>query len=42
MATALSVHIPEVPHAGVEDTLPTDLRTSQQRIAEITEMIHVS
>ncbi|XWS73993.1 hypothetical protein CRYUN_Cryun02cG0177100 [Craigia yunnanensis] len=42
MATALSVHIPEVPPAGVGDTLPTDLRTSQQRIAEITEMIHVA
>ncbi|KAE8711385.1 Solanesyl-diphosphate synthase 1 [Hibiscus syriacus] len=42
MATALNVHIPELPRAGVGDTLPTDLRTRQQRIAEITEMIHSS
>ncbi|XVF19821.1 hypothetical protein REPUB_Repub11eG0143700 [Reevesia pubescens] len=42
MATALNVRIPELPPAGVGDTLPTDLRTSQQRIAEITEMIHVA
>ncbi|XWS71545.1 hypothetical protein CRYUN_Cryun03dG0146900 [Craigia yunnanensis] len=42
MATALNVHITEVPPAGVGDTLPTNLRTNQQRIAEITEMIHVA
>ncbi|XVF46803.1 hypothetical protein PTKIN_Ptkin03bG0057600 [Pterospermum kingtungense] len=42
MATALNVHIPELPPPRVGDTLPTDLRTSQQRIAEITEMIHVA
>ncbi|XP_022731425.1 solanesyl diphosphate synthase 3, chloroplastic/mitochondrial-like isoform X5 [Durio zibethinus] len=42
MATALNVHVPELPPAGVGDTLPTDLRTCQQRIAEITEMIHVA
>ncbi|GMI88976.1 geranyl diphosphate synthase 1, GERANYLPYROPHOSPHATE SYNTHASE [Hibiscus trionum] len=42
MATALNVRIPELPPAGVGDTLLTDLRTRQQRIAEITEMIHVA
>ncbi|XWS18676.1 hypothetical protein CRYUN_Cryun32bG0065200 [Craigia yunnanensis] len=42
MATALSVHITEPPAAGVGDTLTTDLRTRQQSIAEITEMIHVA
>ncbi|XP_039003031.1 solanesyl-diphosphate synthase 1, mitochondrial-like [Hibiscus syriacus] len=42
MATALNVHIPELPPAGVGDTLSSDLRTRQQRIAEITEMIHVA
>ncbi|KAK8701345.1 hypothetical protein V6N13_019733 [Hibiscus sabdariffa] len=42
MATALNVRIPELPPAGVGDTLPIDLRTRQQRIAEITEMIHVA
>lgn len=42
MATALNVHIPGLTPPGVGDTLPTDLRTCQQRIAEITEMIHVS
>ncbi|KAK8697889.1 hypothetical protein V6N13_114024 [Hibiscus sabdariffa] len=42
MATALNVRIPELPSAGVGDTLPIDLRTRQQRIAEITEMIHVA
>ncbi|XVE59462.1 hypothetical protein DITRI_Ditri05aG0048300 [Diplodiscus trichospermus] len=42
MATALNVHVPELPPAGDGDTLPTDLRTSQQRIAEIAEMIHVA
>ncbi|XP_039014814.1 solanesyl-diphosphate synthase 1, mitochondrial-like isoform X1 [Hibiscus syriacus] len=42
MATALNVRIPELPPAGVGDNLPTDLRTRQQRIAEITEMIHVA
>ncbi|XP_012476062.1 solanesyl-diphosphate synthase 1, mitochondrial isoform X1 [Gossypium raimondii] len=42
MATALDVHIPELSPPGIGDTLPTDLRTRQQRIAEITEMIHVA
>lgn len=41
MATALNVHIPELPPPGIGDALLTDLRTRQQRIAEITEMIHV-
>ncbi|KAH1130669.1 hypothetical protein J1N35_002047 [Gossypium stocksii] len=42
MATALDVHIPELSPPGIGDTLPTDLRTRQQRIAEITEMIHIN
>ncbi|EOY27601.1 Polyprenyl synthetase - like 7 [Theobroma cacao] len=42
MATALNVHIPEPTAGGVGDTLTTDLRTRQQSIAEITEMIHVA
>lgn len=41
MATALDVHIPELSPPGFGDTLTIDLRTRQQRIAEITEMIHV-
>ncbi|GMI93587.1 geranyl diphosphate synthase 1, GERANYLPYROPHOSPHATE SYNTHASE [Hibiscus trionum] len=40
-ATALNVHIPE-PAGGVGDFLTTELRTRQQSIAEITEMIHVA
>ncbi|XP_057992132.1 solanesyl diphosphate synthase 3, chloroplastic/mitochondrial isoform X3 [Hevea brasiliensis] len=39
MATALNVHIPE---QIVGDTLAAELRTRQQCIAEITEMIHVA
>ncbi|XVE88435.1 hypothetical protein DITRI_Ditri19aG0069600 [Diplodiscus trichospermus] len=42
MATALNVHIPEPPAGGVGDTVTTDLRTRQQSIAEISEMIHVA
>ncbi|OMO90339.1 Polyprenyl synthetase [Corchorus olitorius] len=42
MATALNEHRPELPPAGVGHNLPADLRTCQQRIAEITEMIHVA
>ncbi|KAG4191617.1 hypothetical protein ERO13_A07G106000v2 [Gossypium hirsutum] len=42
MATALDVHIPELSPPGFGDTLTIDLRTRQQRIAEITEMIHVA
>lgn len=41
MATALNVRVPEPLHDGVEDALATELRTRQQCIAEITEMIHV-
>uniref|UniRef100_A0A2P2LC28 Geranylgeranyl pyrophosphate synthase n=2 Tax=Rhizophora mucronata TaxID=61149 RepID=A0A2P2LC28_RHIMU len=41
MATALNVHLPE-PAVNVQDTLPTELRSKQQCIAEITEMIHVA
>ncbi|XP_059668763.1 solanesyl diphosphate synthase 3, chloroplastic/mitochondrial isoform X2 [Cornus florida] len=42
MATALNVHIPGPAPDGVVDTLSTELRTRQQCIAEITEMIHVA
>ncbi|XP_021904679.1 solanesyl diphosphate synthase 3, chloroplastic/mitochondrial-like isoform X2 [Carica papaya] len=42
MATALNVHIPNPPPVGEGDTLTTELRTRQQSIAEITEMIHVA
>ncbi|PPR87110.1 hypothetical protein GOBAR_AA33578 [Gossypium barbadense] len=42
MATALDVHIPELSPPGFGDTLTIDLRTRQQRIAEITEMIHIN
>ncbi|KAE8696328.1 Solanesyl diphosphate synthase 3 [Hibiscus syriacus] len=42
MATALNVHIPEPAAAGAGDFLTTELRTRQQSIAEITEMIHVA
>ncbi|KAH9747960.1 Solanesyl diphosphate synthase 3 [Citrus sinensis] len=42
MATALNVRVPEPLHDGVEDALATELRTRQQCIAEITEMIHVA
>lgn len=41
MATALNVPISgPTPHGRV-DMLPAELRTRQQCIAEITEMIHV-
>jgi hypothetical protein len=43
MSTALNLPIPKAPppmeYGG---STPTDLRSRQQRIAEITEMIHVS
>ncbi|CAI0548472.1 unnamed protein product [Linum tenue] len=40
MATALNVHLPEpIPNVG---PVTTELRARQQRIAEITEMIHVA
>nr|UZG94245.1 geranyl pyrophosphate synthase [Paeonia suffruticosa] len=42
MATALNVSIPGRAHAVLGDTLTTELRTRQQCIAEITEMIHVA
>lgn len=42
MATALNLPIPKsLPHS-VGDNLTMDLRTRQQCVAEITEMIHVS
>ncbi|KAI8556601.1 hypothetical protein RHMOL_Rhmol05G0266500 [Rhododendron molle] len=41
MATALNVHIPGPPDDAVVDALSEELRKRQQRIAEITEMIHV-
>ncbi|GMP75537.1 hypothetical protein CsSME_00032587 [Camellia sinensis var. sinensis] len=42
MATALNVPIPEPASVGVGDAIATELRIRQQRIAEITEMIHVA
>ncbi|KAI8548525.1 hypothetical protein RHMOL_Rhmol07G0279400 [Rhododendron molle] len=42
MATALNVHIPGPPDDAVVDALSAELRLRQQRIAEITEMIHVA
>ncbi|KAF7142998.1 hypothetical protein RHSIM_Rhsim05G0190400 [Rhododendron simsii] len=42
MATALNVHIPGPPSDAVVDALSEELRKRQQRIAEITEMIHVA
>ncbi|RVW23092.1 hypothetical protein CK203_099980 [Vitis vinifera] len=42
MATALNVPLPRPALAEVPETLSTELRTRQQCIAEITEMIHVS
>ncbi|KAF7151740.1 hypothetical protein RHSIM_Rhsim02G0159400 [Rhododendron simsii] len=42
MATALNVHIPGPPSDTAVDALSGELRKRQQRIAEITEMIHVA
>ncbi|XP_058201279.1 solanesyl diphosphate synthase 3, chloroplastic/mitochondrial-like isoform X1 [Rhododendron vialii] len=42
MATALNVHIPGPPSDEMVDALSEELRKRQQRIAEITEMIHVA
>ncbi|KAL0352824.1 UNVERIFIED_CONTAM: Solanesyl diphosphate synthase 3, chloroplastic/mitochondrial [Sesamum angustifolium] len=42
MATALDVQMPRHPADAAIDTLSTELRTRQQCIAEITEMIHVA
>ncbi|KAE9452408.1 hypothetical protein C3L33_15691, partial [Rhododendron williamsianum] len=41
MATALNVHIPGPPSDAMVGALSEELRKRQQRIAEITEMIHV-
>lgn len=42
MASALKFPIPESTDVGVFSILASKLRTRQQNIAEITEMIHVS
>nr|AIG15448.1 geranyl diphosphate synthase 2 [Azadirachta indica] len=42
MASALNVQVPQPLSDGVGDALTTELRTRQQCIAEITEMIHVA
>lgn len=43
MSTALNLPIPKAPPPmELGGTTTTDLRSRQQRIAEITEMIHVS
>ncbi|GMY37984.1 solanesyl diphosphate synthase 3, chloroplastic/mitochondrial isoform X2 [Fagus crenata] len=42
MATAMDVSILEPPPSGPGDALTKELRVRQQRIAEITEMIHVA
>ncbi|CAI9783460.1 unnamed protein product [Fraxinus pennsylvanica] len=42
MATALNVPISIKPAAATVDTLPTELRSRHQCLAEITEMIHVA
>ncbi|OIV93782.1 hypothetical protein TanjilG_07685 [Lupinus angustifolius] len=43
MSTALNLPIPNAsPPIELDDTLATDLRSRQQSIAEITEMIHVA
>ena len=43
MATALNLPISKsLPPNELAGTLTTELRTRQQRMAEITEMIHVS
>jgi hypothetical protein len=42
MASALKFPMSEVAEVGVLSILSTKLRTRQQNIAEITEMIHVS
>ncbi|KAF9625150.1 hypothetical protein IFM89_019364 [Coptis chinensis] len=41
MASALNLPIPKSPPDGLHDSSPDELRTRQQSIAEITEMIHV-
>ncbi|KAG9145209.1 hypothetical protein Leryth_008969 [Lithospermum erythrorhizon] len=42
MATALNMPVPRSPPDVAVGTLSTELRTRQQCIAEITEMIHVA
>jgi hypothetical protein len=42
MASALKFPMSEVTEGGLLSILSTKLRTRQQNIAEITEMIHVS
>lgn len=42
MATAMNISILEPSLRGPGDALTKELRARQQRIAEITEMIHVS
>ncbi|MED6176156.1 hypothetical protein PIB30_085390 [Stylosanthes scabra] len=43
MSTALNLSTPKSPHhLDQGSSVLTDLRTRQQRLAEITEMIHVS
>lgn len=42
MASALNGNIPGSSPTRAGDSLTTELRTRQQSIAEITEMIHVS
>ncbi|XP_065852899.1 solanesyl diphosphate synthase 3, chloroplastic/mitochondrial isoform X2 [Euphorbia lathyris] len=42
MASALNVGIPKTLQNNIEEAMETELRTRQQRIAEITEMIHVA
>ncbi|KAL8468545.1 hypothetical protein ACS0TY_031665 [Phlomoides rotata] len=42
MATALNVQMPRQPPEAAEDTLSRELRSRQQCVAEITEMIHVA
>lgn len=41
MASSLSLHVPENVAGAAFDSLSKELRTRQQCIAEITEMIHV-
>lgn len=42
MATAIDAPVSRSPPVPAVDTLYSELRTRQQSIAEITEMIHVS
>ncbi|CAM8932939.1 unnamed protein product [Rhodiola kirilowii] len=42
MATALNVSVPEIAEKGIVNNFYTELRGRQQRIAEITEMVHVA